>query len=175
MARPRKPTIVKEVSGTARKHRMNAAEPKPGAASFNPPEHLSDAAKEAWREISGIAEQMGVLTETDPVVLEGIAGTLADLRKARAALGRPLMVSRGGEVVQLAEGGERYYWTDGAGGPMRRTRPEVADIADADRRLLGWIQKFGLSPADRSRVSASTKPAESSPWDELKIIVGGKS
>src|SRR5215217_4279536 len=174
MARPRKPTIVKEISGTARKHRMNAAEPKPGAASFDPPAHLSDAAKQAWREVSGITERMGVLTEADPVALEGFAGALADLRKARAAFDRPLVVSRDGETVTLADGGERYYTTDGAGGPMRRARPELADIADADRRLLGWVQRFGLSPADRSRVSASQKPSEASPWDELKLIVGGK-
>src|SRR5215218_8512076 len=133
MPRPRKPSIIKEISGTSRKDRTNAAEPKLAAASFDPPAHLSDAAKQAWREISGITQRIGVLTEADPVALEGFAGALAVLRKARAALDRPLVVSRDGETVTLAEGGERYYTTDGAGGPMRRPRPEIADIADADR------------------------------------------
>jgi hypothetical protein len=36
---------------------------------------------------------------------------------------------------------------------MIRVRPEVAMIADADRRLMAWLARFGLSPADRSRVS----------------------
>jgi phage terminase small subunit len=36
---------------------------------------------------------------------------------------------------------------------MIRARPEVAMIADADRRIMMWMSKFGLTPADRSRVS----------------------
>ena len=49
---------------------------------------------------------------------------------------------------------------------MVRARPEVAMISDADRRVATWLARFGLTPADRSRVSASQSAADP-PWDAL--------
>jgi phage terminase small subunit len=62
-----------------------------------------------------------------------------------------MQTTEDGETIQIAAGGERYYWTGG----LRRQRPELADISDADRRISSWAAKFGMTPADRSRVSAS--------------------
>jgi len=49
---------------------------------------------------------------------------------------------------------------------MRRSRPEIADIADADRRFCMWLSRFGMTPADRSRVSAAM-PESGNPFAEL--------
>src|SRR3712207_9351656 len=47
---------------------------------------------------------------------------------------------------------------------FRSAHPAVALAADADRRLKSWLNEFGLTPASRSRVSASTEP-DSNPLD----------
>ncbi len=169
--RPRKPTHLKVVAGTAQPCRTNANEPEPQRERPSPPSHLSDRGKAAWAEAVLITDRMGVLTEADPLALEDLAETLADLRAARASLEKPLsMTVRGedGEPVEkvFAEAGERYYWTFGKSGPMRRARPELADIADASRRLTACLAKFGLNPADRSRVS-SKKTAKKNAFAEL--------
>lgn len=159
MANPRKPTHLKVVSGTARPDRANPNEPTPPRERPSPPSHLSDRGKAAWAEAAVIVDGMGVLTAADPVALEALAEALADLRAARASLARPLVLTietdDGPIEREMAAAGERYYWTMGKGGPMRRQRPELVDIADADRRLAAWIGRFGMSPADRSRVSAA--------------------
>jgi P27 family predicted phage terminase small subunit len=179
MGRPRKPTALKLLSGTLRKHRENGNEPKPKRSIPPIPHHLSPANKAAWRELAVIADGMGVLTEADPVALEAMAGALTDLRAARAALDAPLEIkSKDGTMIAMAKAGERYYWTGARGVPVRKVRPEVADIADADRRFLAWCQRFGMSPADRARVSVTEKKDEDDPWavfdQPLEVIHGGK-
>src|SRR5215213_8436569 len=125
MARPRKPTALKALQGTLRKHRENGAEPTPERSALPAPSHLSEPTQAAWRELVDIADGMGVLTDGDPIALEGMAGALADLRAARAALDAPLQIkSRDGNMITLAEPGELFYWTGGKGLPMRRARPE---------------------------------------------------
>jgi hypothetical protein len=106
-----------------------------------------------------MADGMAVMTKSDLLAMEGLAESIADVRSARAALARPLMLTIYPEKgdpfeKEVSAPGERYYWTYGKGGPMRRARPEIADISDADRRMGAWLTKFGGTPADRSRVSA---------------------
>src|SRR5215213_7942443 len=165
MGNPRKPTALKELQGTFRKDRANPSEPRPHRVIPQPPSHLSASVKAAWRELADIADGLGVLTEGDPAALEAMAGAFADLRAARASLDAPLEIkSRDGNTLAMAKAGERYYWTGGRGMPVRRVRPEIADIADADRRFLAWCQRFGMSPADRARVSVAEKKDEDDPW-----------
>lgn len=154
MARPRTPSYLKVVRGTDRPDRANAAEPKPRRERPSPPSHLSDRGKAAWAEVSLLTDGMGVLTEADLIALEGFAETIGSIRAAYASLALPMtMEDEDGTLKTIAEAGERYYWS----GPMRRSRPELSDIADLERRLAMWCAKFGLSPADRSRVSSAPK------------------
>src|SRR5215213_8482527 len=179
MARPHNLTTLKELSGTLRKHRQNNDEPKPDRSVPFPPERLSAQAKAAWRELAEIADGMGILTEGDPAALEAMAGALADLRDVRASLDAPMEIkSKDGTMIAMAKAGERYYWTGARGVPVRKVRPEIADIADADRRFLAWCQRFGMSPVDRVRVSVTEKKNEDDPWavfdQPLEVIHGGK-
>lgn len=153
MARPRKPTHLKVVAGTEKPCRANKAEPKPRKLRPVSPSHLSDKAKSAWDAVSVILERMGVLTEADGLALEGLCEAYADLTAARDSLPE--------------DGSLTYETTNKDGGVMIRPRPEVAMIADADRRFAMWLTKFGLTPADRSRVSAGDAGEEASPWDAL--------
>jgi P27 family predicted phage terminase small subunit len=117
MARPRKPTHVKLVTGTHRPDRGPKNEPKPRRERPSPPAHLSDRAKAAWGAVSVILDRMGVLTEADGLALEGLCSAYCDLVTARAC---------------LADGDLTYETTNAAGGIMIRARPEVAIAADAE-------------------------------------------
>jgi P27 family predicted phage terminase small subunit len=151
MARPRTPTNLKLVQGTARKDRLNPNEPKPNRSLPSAPEHLSDAAKLAWGKASLILDRMGVLTEADGIALEEVTETYAELVQCRMVL----------------KSIERIYETDSEGGKMYRSHPIVAQIADASRRLAMWLTKFGMTPADRSRVTAAEADGEADPWASL--------
>lgn len=154
MARNRTPTALKIVKGTDQPCRTNKAEPKPEVGIPECPEHLPEAVKAAWPLIGGVLERMGVLTLSDALALEGLCSTYMELRTARASL----QENGGGSLTYecVTEGGAKMY----------RPHPEVAMIADLDRRYQSWLGKFGLTPADRSKVSAIAK-TEKDPWADL--------
>lgn len=154
MARPRTPTALKIVTGTARKDRINAAEPKPQRSMPSPPEHLSDSAKVVWGKASVILDRMAVLTEADGIALEEVCETYAELVECRRLLAREGMNGR------VYEGG-------GEKGVMLRSHPLVAQIADASRRLGFWLTKFGMTPADRSRVGSIGEDGETDGFAQL--------
>ncbi|CAB4196288.1 COG3747 Phage terminase, small subunit [uncultured Caudovirales phage] len=160
--RNRKPDSVKKVTGTLQNCRVNTAQPVlPAVSSILAPGYLDATAQDAWNQVAEIASDMGVLTASDAIALEAFAGALSDLRNARSSLNRALVVNlvdeETGEVIGekiLAKAGDRYYWVAGdKRSAMLKPRPELADIADAERRVATWSSKFGMNPADRSRVS----------------------
>ena len=152
--RPRKPTVLKLVTGTAQPCRINAKEPKPQRARPSPPEHISAKARTAWGYVSSLLDRMGVLTESDGLALEGLCEAYADMLAARQAL-----EDRGEGLT--------YETTTKIGGRMIRSFPEVAMAAEADRRLAYWLGRFGLTPADRSRVSANADHGVVNPFAEF--------
>ena len=150
--RPRKPTHLKLVTGTLQNCRANKEEPTPQRGIPTAPAHLSAFAAAAWPHVSKVLDDMGVLSDADAIALEGLCEAYAELRRARAAL------------QQL--GSDTYETVGKDGNSMRRAYPEVAMMQDADRRLQSWLSKFGLTPADRSRVS-STKASNDNPFDSI--------
>src|SRR5688572_3218304 len=60
-----------------------------------------------------------------------------------------------------------YTTVNAQGGEMIRARPEVALLADVDRRLLVLLGRFGLTPADRSKVVSHPGNASADPDDEF--------
>lgn len=140
MARPRIPTNLKIVKGTAQKCRTNPNEPKPELGIPEPPEHLSDRAKGTWSKVSKILLDMGILSSAHGLALEGLCESYADLVSARQAL------RERGSVTY--EGGSEKN------GTIYRAYPEVAMASDADRRFRSWLAAFGLTPSDQSRVNA---------------------
>ncbi|GCE89674.1 putative phage terminase small subunit [Komagataeibacter diospyri] len=164
MARPRKPTHLKVVTGTAQACRANPKEPKPKRARPMAPTGLSKRAKAVWTKAARLLDGMGVLTTADGLALEGLCEAVADELEARASLARPIVTQVQDGVaddetpimreIEVAAAGAQTYVTIGKSGPMVRMRPEVAAIADANRRVAMWLAKFGLTPADRSKVGA---------------------
>lgn len=145
MARPRKPTTLHLVQGTGRKHRMNPAEPQIAAYTPAdvppPPDHLGEYAAAAWRRLAPVLAGMGLLSPADELAFERLCGCVGEVHAANAAL--------------VGYGSDTYATVGTNGQALRRSHPEVAIRADADRRLKGWLSEMGLTPAARSRVSIS--------------------
>lgn len=141
--RPRKPTALHLIQGTARAHHLNAREPKPTRKRPECPDGLSPRAKRAWQHFAPMLYDLGVLTEADTAALISLCEAAADRDAARAALAkRP---------------GLAYESRTSTGAVSYRPYPEVALVSDADRRVKGWLSVFGLTPADRARVSVAQK------------------
>ena len=109
--RPRKPTKLKQLSGTLQKCRTNPNEPVPtGPLPDAPPERLTEAEREAWESILGVIPP-GVAMNSDLPYLT-------------------IMVKLYAEMM-------------------------AGDISDARLNTLErMLSKFGLDPADRSRIIA---------------------
>lgn len=152
MARPRKPTRLKVIQGTAQNCRLNPDEPQFPAGIPAPPSHLSQAAREFWLELSELMASRGIIGIADGRSMECMAETYAELRAARAALAK--------------YGAHTYETSNGSGSTMYRAYPEVGIVSDCDRRLALWFSRFGLTPADRSRVSSAGK-AKVDAWDDF--------
>lgn len=138
---PRKPTVLKLIQGNKKRHVRESKEPKLKRARLDPPAVFPDRAKDTWREIAGILHEMKVLTTADPLALEGFALTLAAYREAH-------------EVLR-ERGSFSYEVTPAGGGDSTwKLYPEVGLVRDLGRDLMGYFSRFGMTPADRSRVTA---------------------
>ena len=133
MSRPRKPTNLKLVNGTARAGRENGSEPEPQLLSdLTPPAHLSERSAAVWGELAPMLRRIQVLTEADVVAFEMLCDAVADYRFARA--------TRGDSFVAHSHKGSQMLdqWL-------------VAQQSCAKRAevLMG---RFGMDPASRSKV-----------------------
>jgi P27 family predicted phage terminase small subunit len=137
MGRRPKPTHLKLIQGNPGKRSLNDAEPNPPRGVPSPPDHMTSAAKEAWNRLAPLLDQMGILTIADALELERLCECLAEVQECREVLQR-----LGGTYETKNLAGERMY----------RSRPEVARLADADRRFRSYALEFGLTPAARSQV-----------------------
>ncbi len=150
------PTHLRVIKGNPSRRPLRRP-PAPARSSPTPPSHLSASARIAYLEIVGLASSLGTLASSDAIALEGCAGALDDLRTSRAALALELTeVGPDGVLVTLAAAGARTYRS----GALYRARPEIAHIADAERRLSSWLSKLGLTPVDRERVTAYPRSDE---------------
>lgn len=134
------PTHLRLVKGNPGKRPVNKAEPKPRREIPSPPKHVSDVGRVAWGRLTVLLDQMGVLTQADAYALERLAELYAEI----VALGET-----------IAETGRVYETITETGSKIFRPRPEVAMLADADRRFRAYLVEFGLTPAARSKVRAS--------------------
>ncbi len=155
-----KPSHLKLVQGNPGKRPINASEPRPARERPSAPAHLSEKARETWGYVTALLDRMGILTEADAIGVEMLCEAYADKLAARAALALPIVMTRRGNdgeeyEVTVAAAGARTYLGFGKDGVMVRQRPEVAMIADADRRIRGWLAEFGMTASARSRVKVS--------------------
>lgn len=149
--RPRKPTELKKLGGTAQPSRLNPLEPVPDVALGHPPEWLSATAKEYWSEIGGILLQMKLVSYGDTAAMTLLCDVLAQWVSVRVT------IAKKGRVYELLSDGGKVF----------RARPEVAMEADLWRRAHRMLVEFGLTPAARSKVSALGATEEKDPLSAL--------
>ena len=141
MGRPRKPTELKLIQGTAQKCRMNPNEPKPDVDIPDTPHHLSKPAREEWARITPLLKDLGLISQLDLVELSFYCQAWGDHVQAEN------MIRRNGKVLKDAKG--RLYIS-----PWVKHSKESKELAHK------FLVEFGLTPASRSRVSGKKKEPE---------------
>lgn len=148
MTRGRKPlpTNLKVVSGTDRKDRTNAAEPKPSLAIPSPPPFLSDDAKVEWGRVCDELYRLGVLSNLDRAALAAYCqayGRWADAERALAKMAERDQVTKGLMIKTTS------------GNAIQNPLVGSANKAMAD--MMRYAAEFGMTPSARSRISAEER------------------
>ncbi|WP_324754047.1 phage terminase small subunit P27 family [Roseovarius sp. Pro17] len=152
-----KPTNLKILTGTARAHRLNPNEPKPEIAQPEPPEHLTDAAREEWDRVAVELVTLGILTHLDRGALAAYCQAYGRWSAAETALARMA---------------ERDAVTEGlivktkSGNLIQNPLVGAANKAMAD--MVRYAAEFGLTPSARTRVAGISEagPDAFSKFDE---------
>jgi P27 family predicted phage terminase small subunit len=156
MPRPIKPMALKVRDGTAHrnKFRQNPNEPKPPVGEPKQDlDHLSAEGKEVWPVLAATLTDLGVLTKVDGSSLFSMAEDFADVIRYR----------------RIANGlSDPFYYTETEGGSvMIRPHPIHSLVDAADRRWMAWAGKFGLTPADRAKVSATVSDKPKNVFEDI--------
>lgn len=153
MARRPKPNHLHLVQGTGRadRHALGDAPEPPKAPTLAAPAHLTDDARAAWETLAPVLDGMGVLSVADAHAFERMVECYAEIRRCQT-------------VLEL--NGHTYETRTVTNGFMVRARPEVAQLADADRRFKGWLGEFGLTPAARTKVKVNPGGKKADPLDK---------
>lgn len=154
--RPRKPTAIKELLGTAAPSRTNKHEPKPALKLPPCPAWLSLEGKREWRRMAPLLLRLGVMTEADGSALAAYCQSWARWRQSE------MIIEEKGFTVET--------WAAGLDGELYLTgvkpRPEVA-ISQKERMIMrSFLVGFGLDPASRSKIVAAPPPT-GDPFEEF--------
>ena len=142
------PTHLKLVKGTARSHRLNKDEPKPGIATPEPPSHLDERAKTKFVAMAEMLARHGVMTELDAGALARYAVVWCRWIDAEAEIKRrgPVVKTNNDNIIQ---------------NPF---------LAVANKCLLQMAQlesEFGLTPSSRSRIRMAEPADTVDPFEEF--------
>lgn len=150
--RPRKPTHLKIVSGTAQKCRINPSEPVGTAGAPLAPELLSERAAAIFYETCATMDSMGTLSVEWRDAIADYARCQEEVEELSAI---------------IEDLGRTYMQTTVSGDTIPKARPEVAMRSDAMRRAQMLRAELGVGPASKARVSA-TKKQSANPFEALK-------
>jgi P27 family predicted phage terminase small subunit len=153
MAPNRKPTALKQLTGTFRPDREAKRAPMPRRAKPRAPKSLTPAARAYWTDLVALLDDLRVMTPADVTALVLLCEALAEYRVADADV----------QAIGIT------YESTTRSGVMRRPNPAVAIRADAWRRVERMLGRFGLTPSDRARVEVTpeSRTARRNPWEEI--------
>lgn len=153
---PPKPTALKILHGETRPSRLNNAEPQPGQTSVVPPDDLSEEALVIWDELADDLIRTGVLKPWDARLYGDYCEAVVSSREAQQHLDEE------GEVID--------YPVFNRSGEEVSSRPVVNPWwkirREAAEAMLKGAARFGLTPADRSRLQVNQGPAKDQPSNE---------
>ena len=146
------PLAVKKIKGTLQKCRQNPNEPRPNGKLGEPPEYMSDIAKESWRYAVANAPA-GLLSSLDASVLERWANCAGLYREA---LGKINRAGVAGMIIKTPSG-------------ILRRSPLMDVIRDLALEMKGYESEMGFTPASRSRVTLANDTAQghTDPWADI--------
>ncbi|MDA8256453.1 MAG: phage terminase small subunit P27 family [Betaproteobacteria bacterium] len=145
------PVAVKKIKGTLQKCRANPSEPKPTGVLCDPPEYMSEGAKEAWRYAVEHSPP-GLLSALDGAVLERWANCSGLYREALAKINR---AGVSGMLVKTPSG-------------ILRRSPLMDVIRDLALEMKGYESEMGFTPASRSRVQVAQESKHTDdPWADI--------
>lgn len=147
-----KPTAEKALAGNPGRRKLNTKEPKAPPGVPTCPEHLTDEVKNVWYELAGVASPMGILSLADAWSFEVLVSAIARYRIASA------QASEEGMLVQ--------------NGGIQQKSPWLNILKDAEATINTYGSKFGLSPADRARLTLGGDEEEE---DELKQLLNRRA
>ncbi|MCE9591278.1 MAG: phage terminase small subunit P27 family [Planctomycetes bacterium] len=132
-----KPRALRLAGSTRGKPAPKTTGLTPGSAE--PPEHLTDCAKEFWRRVAPALVQSGVFMAIDEPALEATAETYSVMRAAADA---------------LRENGITYATAE-----LRKSNPANAIFSQAASLYLQLAGHFGLTSLSRQRLDLPVTPA----------------
>ena len=145
------PVAVKKIKGTLQKCRTNPHEPRPTGQLGEPPEYMSDIAKEAWT-YAVLNAPKGLLSSLDASVLERWANCAGLYREALAKINRSGVA---GMIIKTPSG-------------ILRRSPLMDVIRDLALEMKGYESEMGFTPASRSRVQVAQEQKHSDdPWADI--------
>ena len=145
------PVAVKKIKGTLQKCRTNPNEPKPAGILCDPPEYMSESAKEAWRYAVANSPP-GLLSALDGAVLERWANCSGLYREALSKIN---LAGVSGMLVKTPSG-------------ILRRSPLMDVIRDLALEMRGYESEMGFTPASRSRVQvAQAALSTDNPWADI--------
>ena len=150
----RTPSGLKRIAGTWRADR-HRREPQPKLGAPRPSRALPAEVAREYRKVLRRLAPCRVLADTDALGIELLALALAEVWRHEAV---------------LREKGYTYETTTAQGSTLIRPRAEVALLADAYRRAVALMVRFGLTPADRGRLTAEDPPER----DRLAVYQGAR-
>ena len=152
-----KPTNLKILTGTARRHRINPHEPKPNVARPNPPEHLTDAARGEWERVVEELVALKILTNLDCGALAAYCQAYGRWTAAETVLAR---------MAQKDAISDGLIIRTKSGNIIQNPMVGVANKAMAD--MVRYAAEFGLTPSARTRVSGLDASSAPNPFAMLE-------
>jgi len=151
--RPKTPTKLKIVKGTAQPCRMNPDEPMPDEGRPVVRGEMSDNTKAEYERLVEDIENLGVLTPVDGLAIEICAQNLATYW----------------ECIDILEKEGRTYTVENeeTGYKAVYKRPEIAIADAAQKNATSLLVQFGLTAASRPRVSTNSPKSKDSKWEKI--------
>ncbi|MBD2705597.1 phage terminase small subunit P27 family [Spirosoma sp. BT702] len=147
--RPRKPTVIKQLQGTAQPSRILQNEVKPQAVTMpTPPDWLSDYAKDEWYTQTLEMESLGILSVMDLSMLAMYCQQVGIFRQAQEEM-------KDEELVVTTPNG------------ALQPNPLLGIANKASDSALKIASQFGFTPSARTRIGANPTQKEEDPLEAL--------
>jgi P27 family predicted phage terminase small subunit len=154
--RPRKPRALKLVQGTDRPDRANMRAPMPASVPLPPaPKDLTAHEKRSWKLLAALVDPLRIAAAADVVAFREMVRCHGIISQAAAEL--------------RASGGKLTYEVMTESGLSFRKRPELELIATFTKLLDAKLARFGLTPAEREKVTKIGDDSTGDPLDEFAV------